>query len=557
MTRHRFVPRAAAAFGLAVALAFPSPATGDPGGPAFSGLEELPADGFTRDAAAHLLRRAGFDGDPAAIDRLWKLGLTGAVDHLVDYASIEDPLPPFESVAPEDRRAEMRAELGDRNPRDLTAEERNERQKKLRREDQLQFQRLRAWWMARLIASPRPLEERMTLFWHGHFCSGYRDVRNSHHMLLQNRLLRTHATGNFGALVRAIARDPAMLEYLDNRVNRKEHPNENFARELLELFTLGVGHYTENDIKEAARALTGWTLVDGEFADVRARHDRGAKTFLGRTGHFDGDDVIDIVLEQPVAAEYLAGKIFRYFAHDAPSAEVVRGLASTLRDSGYEIRPLLKRLFRSQEFYSARSVGSQVKAPVVLVASLLRAMGVREAVGIAPMLVRAADSMGQSLFEPPNVKGWPGGRDWITTSLLLQRYNVAATIVAHPDEIRRRLRSLPARSKPRFTPAEQEAMDPDLEASGDEDPEREQTRLQQAARSGRHRKGGFDVAKAVAGCSGAAEIVDRLCARFLAVPPGNELRETLIEYLNAAPIDAARLHGVLQLIVSSPEFQLS
>src|SRR6185436_20141967 len=212
----------------------------------------------------------------------------------------------------------------------------------------------------------RPLEEKLTLFWHGHFATGENKVRDYRMMLRQNEMFRAKASGPFRDLLVGILKDPAMLVYLDNGENIKKHPNENFGRELLELFTMGVGHYTEQDVREAARAFTGWTNDVLAFKFDTAQHDFDEKTFLGRTGPFDGEDIVDIVLAQPVTAEFMAAKLYRFFVRDAVDAQVRTALGRTYRDSGYQMKPLLKRIFLSKDFYSASTVGSQIKSPVQL-----------------------------------------------------------------------------------------------------------------------------------------------------------------------------------------------
>ena len=261
----------------------------DPASPARAtpdALERLTSGSFTRDAAAHLLRRAGFGGSPGEIDTLHALGLDGAVRHLIEYDRLDADLAAFEPT--------LKERPSYRTMRLMEKEERQKKAQELRRIDRRQFGRLRSWWLERMVSTKRPLEEKMALLWHGHFTSSYRDVRNSYHMYMQNELFREHATGNFGKLVHAIAKDPAMLAYLNNRSNRKQRPNENFARELMELFTLGLGNYTEEDIRESARAFTGWTFAGNRFVFRKKWHDTSEKTFLGKTGNFDGDEIIDM-----------------------------------------------------------------------------------------------------------------------------------------------------------------------------------------------------------------------------------------------------------------------
>ncbi|MCI0341338.1 MAG: DUF1800 domain-containing protein [Planctomycetales bacterium] len=561
MDPSRTTVRAALAM-LAAALALPAAAQ-DPAAPggAIAALEPLPEAEWTEAAAAHLLRRAGFGGTPADVAALHARGLRGAVDWLVGPSGGGEgdagALPPFKATVTEHpSKDEMMA---------LSDEERKERVKEYRRDDQRQLMALRAWWLDRMVRTPRPLEERMTLFWHGHFCSGHRDVKDSYAMHLQNETLRRHALGNFGALCRAIARDPAMLEYLDNRVNRRQHPNENFARELMELFTLGVGNYGEADIQEAARAFTGWTCEGTRFVERRRWHDPGEKTVLGQNGRWDGDDVIRILLEQPVCAIFLATKLFRHFGHEAPPGDVVRGLAETLRKSGYEIRPLLRRLFLSREFYAPRSVGTRVKSPVDMAVSLARAMawdGLPVPAGM--LLSRAAGQLGEELFEPPNVKGWPGGRDWIGTATLFGRYNLAGAMVASPREMEMRAAALrrllpPGQAMPgEEMPGEEE--DPHAESGMPAAPEgapgAARKAKDRALRLAPRLPKAMDVLAAIGDRKEPGEIADALVSRFLAVAAPEALREALVAHLRPSPRDRDRLHGALKLLVSSPEFQL-
>ena len=221
-----------------------------------------------------------------------------------------------------------------------------------------------------------------------------------------------------------------MLRFLDNNRNNRRQPNENFARELMELFTLGPGHYSEQDIKEAARAFTGWSFRGSEFRFIRRAHDAGKKTFMGKTGNFDGDDVIDIIFEHPEASRFVVRKVFVYFVHEDPPEDVIESMASTFRRSGFEMKPVLSELLRSPEFYSERARGSQIKSPVQLVAGTMRLLEIDPASSAAPAGI--AGRMGQNLFAPPNVKGWSGGTAWVTSSNLLSRHNIARTLISPP-----------------------------------------------------------------------------------------------------------------------------
>jgi hypothetical protein len=493
---------------------------------------------FTYEHARHLLLRAGFGGNPEQIDELHAMGLEKAVSYLVDYEEIPDPLP---------RQGVTSAERLDLSMlRGISQEERRKQTNMRRRQDRQKFQQLRSWWIERMIRSPRPLEEKMTLFWHGHFTSGYQDVRNAYHMALQNELLRKHATGNFESLVHDISRDPAMLEYLDNNRNNRRAPNENYARELMELFTLGVGNYTESDIVEAARAFTGWTFVRGtsQFRFAVRNHDNGSKEFLGQTGNFDGDDIIRIILEQPEAPRYIAGKILTYLAA-APSADELEPYSRLLRSGNYELKPLLRALFQSEWFYSDAVMAKQVKSPVMFVVSTLKAMGTSGVPGI--LAVRRCESIGQAIMQPPNVKGWDGGVAWITSSNLIGRYNIARELISGRPGGRGGQRA--GNQRPRVT----DTMGMDL-------PQTDRP-LQIAERFS-----AYDLVQR-AGISSPEEILDLFEKRFLALELAAERRQALIDFLGGAdgtaPLDLryrrrarTKLTEFLHLLTTAPEFQL-
>jgi len=295
--------------------------------------------------------------------------------------------------------------------------------------DREQMRAAQTWWLTRMIETSRPLEEKMTLFWHGHCATGYRTIEDSYHMIAQNELFRRHALGNVADLMFAIIRDPAMLEYLDNDENRWQRPNENLARELMELFVLGEGNgYSERDIKEGARALTGFTFDDDAFVFRANDHDATPKMLFGKRGNWSGDDLVRFLLEKPVASEFLCWKLFRYFVNDAPGDPTadgrafVRALAKQLRDGRYELKPVLRTMFRSAYFYDAVNAAAVIKSPMQLIVQAVRSY--RTPVRSMSALVSAADLMGQSLFQPPSVKGWDGGRAWINTSTLFVRQNV-------------------------------------------------------------------------------------------------------------------------------------
>jgi hypothetical protein len=413
-------------------------------------LSPLAAKDWTYDRAAHLLERGGFGATPDEIARLARMTPEQAVNWLVDYESIDarslkpfdesriwdpgmDPFPPSRAEAV--RLARARGEglglkvLPEGTPRrlqpivdkffySLTA-------------NNFETQRLGLWWANRMLTTSRPLEEKLTLFWHGHFATGQNKTRDYRMMLRQNDLFRANASGSFRDLLIGILKDPAMLVYLDNGENIKTHPNENFGRELLELFTMGVGHYTERDVREAARAFTGWTNDVLEFKFDAGQHDFDNKTFLGRTGPLNGGDIIDTIIDQPVTSEFVAAKLYRYFVREDISSSTKAELGRSFRQSGYQLKPLLKRMFLSKDFYSPLSFATQIKSPVQLVVSTYKKMGLRE-VPTIPDFGRLTGGLGQTLFEPPNVAGWAGGRTWMTPSTLLQRGNLIRDVL-FPD----------------------------------------------------------------------------------------------------------------------------
>jgi uncharacterized protein (DUF1800 family) len=293
---------------------------------------------------------------------------------------------------------------------------------------------LRSWWLYCMLQSSHPLLEKLTLFWHNHFATSLEKVRDPALMYRQNCLLRTHALGRFDELLRAIGRDPAMLVWLDSNSNAKEHPNENYARELMELFSLGVGNYTEKDVREAARAFTGWHTTGAKFRFNATAHDGGTKTFLGQTGDWNGDDVVRIILTRPACARFVVRKLYRFLISETadPSDALLEPLCQAFRAGDYELAPLLRTMISSRLFQSDHAFRRRVKGPVEYVLGAVRAVYHRydEAdPDYRPLsqqtLVKRVGSMGQPLFTPPNVKGWPGGRSWLNTSTLLERDNFA------------------------------------------------------------------------------------------------------------------------------------
>lgn len=293
---------------------------------------------------------------------------------------------------------------------------------------------LQSWWLHRLIHTMHPLRERMVLFWHNHFATSILKVRQPGLMKQQNVLIRRHALGKFAPFLLEISRDPAMLIWLDGNSNSRGKPNENYAREVMELFTLGVGHYSETDVREAARAFTGWHTDGRKFTLNHFQHDDGKKTLLGQTGDWNGEDVVRIVLEQPAAARFLIRKLYRYLISEGetPSNALVEPLAARYRDSGYDTAELVGTMLRSRLFFSDQAYRQRIKSPVEYVVGLLRSL---EA-SVEPSAdysmrqqPRLMDGLGQSLFAPPNVKGWTGGEAWLNSATLLARHNLAWKVV--------------------------------------------------------------------------------------------------------------------------------
>ena len=287
---------------------------------------------------------------------------------------------------------------------------------------------LAAAWVYRLLGTPDVLREKMTLFWHGHFTSSADKVTDARLMLAQNKLLREHALGDFATLVQEISRDPAMLIYLDSATNRKAHPNENYARELMELFCLGEGNYTEHDVTEVARCFTGWEVRRDRYRFNKYEHDSGTKSFLGATGDFGGEDAVRIVLEQTAAPRFIARKLFQFFVCDEPSPPdaLIEPLAVAFRESNLDVASLVRKILGSELFFSDAVVGRKIRSPADVAIGLLRSL---EGSADANMIAIGMAEIGQSLLYPPNVKGWPGGRNWIDSSTLLGRANLVRRLL--------------------------------------------------------------------------------------------------------------------------------
>ncbi|MCF6313309.1 MAG: DUF1800 family protein [Verrucomicrobiales bacterium] len=385
------------------------------------GLKPMESKAWTYAKARHLMVRAGFGGTPAQVQELYEMGLHDAVDHFVEI--YEQPVANIEFDPARLRRTERWASR-------LPWDERQYMTVKHRNTERKQQSEMRRWWLQRMAESPRPLQEKLTLFWHDHFAVQYKKKYRTYMLFKQNQLFRTYAVDSYAALLRGIVHDPATISYLDNNVNYKNKGNENLGREILELFSMGEGGgYTEDDLREASRALTGYNYDagTGQYRYLATRHDNKPKKILRSTGNWSGDDLVDIILRQPATAKYISGKMFKFLTHDAPYDETIEKMADVMRYHSYDLRPMLRNLFLSEEFYSEKSMGSHIKGPVELAIGAIRDLGIKDV--NYGTIDAATNQMGQLLFEPPNVAGWNEGRIWINAERILIRYNQMARIL--------------------------------------------------------------------------------------------------------------------------------
>ena len=428
---------------------------------------------WSRREATHLLRRTGFGATYGEITHVVEAGLEKTLDRLLTSQEETDE---FRSADPVLRDTAF---------------------------DTGSIDHLKAWWLYRMLYSANPLTEKMSLFWHNHFATSYAKVKSIDKMAAQNDLIRRHALGSFRELLHGMSRDPAMLVWLDGNDNRKRHANENFAREVMELFSLGVGNYTEQDINEAARAFTGWHLRNDQFWFNRVQHDFSSKTVLGKSGDLDGDDVVDVCLEQKACPRFLASKLLSMFVAPRPDETLVDAFADCIRGHGLRIDAALRDLFRSRLFFSSEVRHAIIKSPVDLVLGAAHSLGGRANL---QAIRRLLANLGQDVFEPPTVKGWEGGRLWISSATLLQRANFATDLA--------RNKHLGAITDPRET-----------------------------ARA--------------SGIGSSPEIITHYVELLLArdIEPASMKR--LQDYLREATGPAEqRVRGIIQLIMSMPEYQL-
>ncbi|HEV3258749.1 MAG TPA: DUF1800 domain-containing protein [Gemmataceae bacterium] len=350
----------------------------------------------------HLYRRASFGATWAELETALKEGPDKSIDRLFQAGSAQKSL---------DEQTAALARTIARSNND---------------------QQARAWWLYRMLYSGQPLREKLTLFWHNHFATQSSKVQKAGFMLGQYELMHRHALGSFRTLLQEMSKDPAMMVMLDTSLSRKDKPNENYARELMELFSLGIGHYTEKDVREAARAFTGWKIQDGKAVFVPAEHDDGDKTVLGRTGKWNGSDIVRICLEQKSAPSFIVRKLFRFLVSEAVDATpgLLEPLAAQFRKSDYNFGALVDTVLRSNLFFSPQAYRTRIKPPVDFALGIVRALEGRLG---TTALATALEELGQNLFNPPSVKGWDGGPAWLNGQTLLFRQNLALALTSTED----------------------------------------------------------------------------------------------------------------------------
>lgn len=494
---------------------------------------------------AHLLRRAGFGSPPDEIRQYAQRGLSSTTGLLLNYEQAPDTI---DDDAVIDKLTQVL-------PSGLQGIA----------QYQLPVQVVKIWWTYRMLATQRPLQEKMVLFWHNHFTSAGQGL-DGEFMLRQNQLYRRHALGNFRTLTLEVSRDPEMLRYLNGNQNFKAHAEENYARELMELFTCGrvdpngKPNYTEDDVKASARAFTGWNMRGKDFYFNPYQHDDGIKTFMGHTGNLNGDDIVDILVALPATGYYLCRKLFRYFAYDNPEPAVLDALVKTYFASGYDIRAIVGQILRSNAFYSDKARYAIIKQPAQYVVGTVRMAGLVQdltpppdaittdndtetplvlpnktvraeakrglrvalrrqqgALGRLAFLVNAMTTMGQNILDPPTVKGWDGGTVWINTDTLQARERFALALSAQPD--------LPVEQLASNTPA-----------GGP---------MAQTAQ--------FDGSL---GDMDSAKLVDSLFWQFGPLPVSQSVRQALIDFANSQNYPEAKVRGVLSLVLGTPEYQV-
>jgi len=514
-------------------------------------------------AATHLVGRCAFGDTPGAPKRLASRPIEEVVDEMMSEAiAVSPPAAPAWVKEPWVNTERVYP--------DTTPEQRLENHRRTGQRQNTEREDLRCWWLNQMIQTQAPLREVMTLFWHGYFTTSDNKVTISQALYQQNVTLRAHALGRFRDLLKAISLDAAMMMYLDMEDSDRRQPNENFARELLELFTLGEGYYTERDVKDVARALTGWTLDAPEGTPPRPpappntprsftrdgliakflpeRHDDGEKRILGRTGRFGLDDVVTILAEHPRTAEFVVERLMTFFGAVEPEGQTVLRdrLVERFRETSGSIAAVARELFIAPEFYAPASRANLVKSPVQLVVNTCRLLELD--VNVTPPLARSLGLMGQDLFRPPNVKGWPGGTAWITSGTLAARYHLAETLLdgREPTGLKPlgRERFLPLPSNP----TERRNL---MAAMADFDERQQQDRTRGGIQVRVHVDRLFPRGVPESSQAVVDSLIDRL--QVVAIRPGT--RSSLIESASAVPpVDRPIL--VTRLLMNTPEFQL-
>jgi uncharacterized protein (DUF1800 family) len=516
--------------------------------------QELSYSHLPYDESAHLLRRATFGSTSAEIQESVRLGLTGTTDRLLHEEDIDDPID-------DDAIMEKASAMSYDQFQHVF-------------EDQVQANTVRIWWAYRMIASPRQLTEKMVLFWHNHFTSNDND---GDLMYGQNQIFRKHALGNFRTLTLAVSKNAEMLRYLSGDQNYKAHPNENYARELMELFTCGrVGpdgksNYTEDDIKASARAFSGWNMQGIDFGFNPQQHDDTVKTFMGRTANLNGSDIVDLLVSLPQTASYLCSKLYRYFISGEPNQRVLNELIGTYYSSGYDIKAIVSRILRSDTFYSDAARYAVIKWPAQLVIGTVRMTGlgnvyappvhmvVMNSSGEPDPLLREFDTdasmnaqsltastvfgrlsslgnamraMGQDLLAPPTVKGWDAGKMWINTQTMQARARFALDF------------------------SQRKELDPSALVGFDLTPPVSVPRPRAAAYSPVLGTPKPTSPSSLPASVSSAKIVDRILQIMGPLPVSTAVRQSLVSYADTIPNPDERVRSVLMLAMGTPEYQV-
>ena len=421
-------------------------------------------------------------------------------------------------------RREMMAET-----RGLSAEEAEKKKRVIQKDEQQESRKqgmeAQHWWFNRMLKTKAPLREKMTLFWHDHFATSIQKVKQPVLLIKQNELFREYAFGNLRDLTQKVVRDPAMILYLDTQSSSKSMPNENFAREIMELFTLGEGNYTEEDVKQAARAFTGYQLnrLTGEVVQSARAWDDGKKTIFGETGPYNGKDVVSLIFKKDACAKFMAVKLWEFFAYEKPVDSAIADLAATFRKNDYELKPVLREIFLSAEFYGKKAMATQIKSPVQYLVQLLKELEMESAPLGFPIMGQT--QLGQVLFMPPNVAGWDWGKAWINTNTLLTRYNLAGSLINGSVRDMMSAKKIGMRNKLRG-----DSLGPDF--------------AKIAPESGRNET---------------EKLVDELIARFFCVPIPAKARDSFIAYaasMKGVSFTDKELGELCHLMLSTPYYQL-